>query len=107
MKKNSLYYLAILLCTFVSSVASAMENADLEGWIVKIDRTKSTLRVLSANKDGQKLPHDRVVVVKPGMINDFKLNDYVQVKFRDDLRYALMIEKSAPRVGQQAQSSNA
>ena len=107
MNKYSLYGSMVLFSMFFLSCASAMENPDLEGWIVKIDTTKSTLRVLSANGAGQELPHDRTVLVKPGLINDYKLNDYVQVKFRNDLRYALMIEKSAPRSGQQGQASKA
>lgn len=107
MKKNSFYGLMALFSMFFLSTASAMENPDLEGWIVKIDTTKSTLRVLSANGAGQDLPHDKVVMVKPGLINDYKLNDYVQVKFGDDMRYALMIEKSAPRSGRQDQAPKA
>ena len=79
-----------------ASCAFAMEKPDLEGWIVKIDVVKSTIRVLSANNEGEILAHDRVVAVKPGWINDFKVSDYVQVKFRDDLPYALMIEKTQP-----------
>lgn len=105
MKKYSVTTWAVLFSILFISRASAMENPDLEGWIVKIDTIKGTIRVLSANNDGQKLPHDHVVVVKPGLINDFKRNDYVKVKFRADLPYALMIEKSAPRVGPQAQAS--
>lgn|GEM_PF-2586481 len=104
MKKYSSYYLVGLFLMLYLARAFAMENPDLEGWIVKIDTTKNTIRVLSANPDGQMLPHDRVVAVKPGFINDFRLNDYVQVKFRTDLRYALMIEKISPRAGQQVQA---
>ncbi len=100
------YFITLAVCFSITFAprAFAMENPDLEGWIVKIDATKSTIRILSANKDGEKEPHDKVVAVKPGWINGFKLDDYVQVKFRNDLRYALMIEKSAPRVGRQAET---
>lgn len=107
MKKNSVYYLIGLFSIVFLSSASAMENPDLEGWIVKIDVSQNTIRILSANNEGAKLAHDHVVNVKPGLINDYKLNDYVQVKFRDDLPYALMIEKSSVPVGKAAQPSKA
>ena len=103
MKKYFAGCLVIVISLMFSHAAHAMENPDLEGWIVKIDANKSLIRVLSANAQEVELPHDRLVLVKFGWINDFKMNDYVQVKFRKDLRHALMIEKTEPRVGQQAQ----
>ena len=104
MKKSPVFYLALFFSLMFSHLAFAMENPDLEGWIVKIDASKSLIRVLSANSAGGELPHDRLVRVKFGWINDFKINDYVQVKFRKDLSHALMIEKSEPRVGRQAEA---
>src|SRR5262245_41809469 len=98
--------IALFSVIFLGNVA-AMENPDLEGWIVRIDKGQGTIRVLSAHNDGSKLPHDRVVPVKPGYINDYNLNDYVQVKFRDDLPYALLIEKAPVPVGQNAPAPSA
>ncbi len=103
MKKYFIPCLILFVGLAFGYKAHAMENPDLEGWIVKIDADKSMIRVLSANPEGNELQHDRSVLVKYGWINDFKMNDYVQVKFRKDLRHALMIEKTEPKVGQQAQ----
>ncbi len=99
MKKSFLFAFIVLSNFLLPFTAFSMDKPDLEGWIVKIDTVKSTLHVLSANPDGQTLAHDRKVIVKPGMIGNFKINDYIQVKFREDLRYALMIEKSSPKAG--------
>ena len=106
MKKYSAVWTACLLLV-LAACAYAMENPDLEGWIVSIDTINSTIRVLSANNEGEKLAHDKVVAVKPGWINNYKMNDYVQVKFRTDLPYALMIEKTEPAVGQQVKNPKA
>src|SRR3989338_6863514 len=99
MNKNLICALFLMTMCLWGPQAFAMENPDVEGWVVKIDNDKNVIRVLSANHEPDKVQRDWHVNVKPGHISDYHLNDYVQVKFREDLPYALMIEKSSPRVG--------
>lgn len=58
---------------------------EFEGEIIQIDYPKS--QILVHDTEGR----DRRVLVKQGMINNYKVDDYVQVSLMADLREAKMI----------------
>ncbi len=87
MKKYILFLAGIL---FSASLAWAQE-ADLEGRITRIDYTKNTILVLNELKNNIGL-RDYRVIVKQGMINDYKRNDRLKIWLMSDLREAEMIE---------------
>jgi len=103
MKKYFIPVLLILSVMTVTSLAQAIENPDVEGWIVKIDTTKGVLRILSAMPENGRLQHDYKVEVEPGKIDQFRMNDYVQVKYREDKLRAGKVEKASPNIPTQNQ----
>ena len=60
-------------------------NRDLEGRIVIVDNSKNTIVVHDAQG------HDRRVTLKQGMINNYKVDDYVRIHLMADLKEAKMI----------------
>ena len=90
MKKSILALgLGVLLC----SGAWAGDDPDLEGRITLIDYTKSVIRVKNEleNKIGKR---EYRVVVKQGMINDYKKNDKLKVWLMADHKEAKKIERT-------------
>lgn len=64
----------------------AESNRDLEGRIINVDHSKSTLVV--HDKQGR----DRRVTLKQGMINNYKVDDYVRIHLMADLKEAKTIQ---------------
>ena len=61
-------------------------NRDLEGRIINVDNSKNTIVIHDAKG------HDRRVVLKQGMINNYKVDDYVRIHLMADLKEAKMIQ---------------
>ena len=80
--------LGLILCSW----AWAGDDPDLQGRITLIDYTKSVIRVANEleNKIGKR---EYRVVVKQGMINDYKKNDKLKVWLMADHREAKHIER--------------
>ena len=86
------YIIALVLGIFLSAPAAWASDPDLEGRITKIDVPKST--VLIKNELDNKIGKREVrVVVKQGMINDYKKNDKLKVWLMADHREAKHIER--------------
>lgn len=63
------------------------DKTEVEGWINSIDVVHSKFVII----DGRGFNHR--VRVKQGAVGDFKINDHVKVRDREDHRFAEMIEK--------------
>ncbi len=92
--------LTVALLSFVaffglSFSALAMDDPDLEGPIVKINTVKNEIMVQNIGKNSRLKNKQKKVLVKQGMINGFRMNDYVQVRMMADNYEAAMIEKMA------------
>ena len=68
-------------------VTEVVDKTQMEGWIVKVDYTKSTFRLLDPRG------FERTVRIKPGSINDYRRGDHVKVTIDPDYRVAPFIEK--------------
>ena len=77
----------------IASAAYAMDKPDLEGPIVKIDTVKNVITVKNVGKDAQSKAKEKKVLVKQGMINDYRMRDYVQIRLMKDNYEAKYIEK--------------
>ncbi len=88
MKKYLLFLAGFLLLT---SFAWA-DEPDLEGRVGTIDYTKNTLVIRNVLKNtiGNR---DYRVVVKQGMISDYKRNDKLRIWLGEDHKQAAMIER--------------
>ncbi len=90
MKKNAILILAAAFL-FAGSVAWA-GDPDLEGRVTRIDYTKNRLVVQNEleNKIGKR---EYKVMIKQGMINDYKKNDKLKVWLMADRKEASQIER--------------
>lgn len=88
MKRFALVFAAFILSTSLAWAG----DPDLEGRITRIDYVKSTLYVRNELKN-QIGNRDYRVLVKQGMINDYKHNDRLKVWLMADGREASMIER--------------
>ena len=77
----------------LSATAAWASDPDLEGRITKIDVTKSIILVKNEldNKIGKR---EYRVLVKQGMINDYKKNDKLKVWLMADHKEASHIERT-------------
>ena len=89
MKKLTLLFLALL---FTTALAYA-DDPDLEGRITTISIPKSTITVKNEleNKIGKR---EYRVLLKQGMINEYKKNDKVKIWLMADHREAKHIERT-------------
>jgi hypothetical protein len=94
MRKIAVWFLAGILLAAPGVSIAEVANPDVEGRIVKIEYTRSMITVSNVlvNKTGQG-PREKRVKLKQGMINDYKLRDYVKVKLSADGRDAVGMEK--------------
>lgn len=76
--------------------AFAMKDPDLEGPVRKIDIGKNTMTIQNVLTDSKVKNKEKKVYVKQGMIGQFKMGDYVQVRMMADNVEAKMIEKTKP-----------
>ena len=67
-------------------VTAVQDPRDLEGEIIRVDYPASTIVVRDI--DGR----ERRVLLKSGMINTYKVDDYVVIRLRTDLQEALEIK---------------
>lgn len=83
-------FLALVLC---ASAAWAGNDPDIEGRITKINYTKSIIEVKNEleNKIGKR---EYRVLVKQGMINDYKKNDKLKIWLMADRKEAKRIERT-------------
>ncbi|MGH7197251.1 MAG: hypothetical protein ACREH5_00705 [Candidatus Omnitrophota bacterium] len=97
MKKGILA--ALSLAAFIGSSfgAFAMDEPDLEGPIVKIERMKSVITVKNVGENTKLKVKEKRVLVKQGWINNYKIHDYVQIRLMKDNYEAKMIEKTRPK----------
>ena len=84
---------AIFLGLLLSASAAWAGDPDLEGRVTTIDYTKSIIRVKNEldNKIGKR---EYRVLVKQGMINDYKTNDKLKVWLMADRKEAKHIERT-------------
>ena len=89
MKKRVLLF---LLGLFLLSAPAWAGDPDLEGRVTKIEMTKSILTVKNEleNKIGKR---EYRILVKQGMINDYKKNDKLKVWLMADRKEAKKIER--------------
>ena len=89
-KKIVIFALGILL---FASPAQAGDDPDLEGRVTKVETTKSVLTVMNEleNKIGKR---EYRILVKQGMINDYKKNDKLKVWLMADHKEAKHIERT-------------
>ena len=80
-----------LMALFITATAWA-SDPDMEGRITKIDATKSIITVGNEldNKIGKR---EKRVLVKQGMINDYKTNDKLKIWLMADGFEAKQIER--------------
>ena len=69
------------------SPTEAVDKTQMEGWIVKVDYTKSTFRLLDPRG------FERTVKIKPGSIGDYHRGEHVKVTINPDYRLAPFVEK--------------
>ena len=69
------------------SPTEAVDKSQLEGWIVKVDYTKSTFRLLDPRG------FERTVKIKPGSIGDYHRGEHVKVTINPDYRLSPLVEK--------------
>ena len=69
------------------SPTEAVDKTQMEGWIVKVDYTKSTFRLLDPRG------FERTVKIKPGNIGDYHRGEHVKVTINPDYRLAPLVEK--------------
>ena len=88
MKKYALLLAGILLFT----APAWAEDSDIDGRVSRIDYTKSIILVRNElkNEIGNR---DYRVLVKQGMINNYKKNDRLKIWLMADHREAAMIER--------------
>ena len=67
--------------------SSLIDKNHLEGWIVRIDYTKSHFRLLDPRG------FEKRVVTKPGTIGDYRIGDKVRVEIDPGYKRASVIEK--------------
>jgi hypothetical protein len=91
--------LVFALAAFVGASlgAFAMDEPDLEGPIVKIERMKSVITIKNVGEDAKLKVKEKRVLVKQGWINNYKIHDYVQIRLMRDNYEAKMIEKTRPK----------
>ncbi len=77
---------AVLITTPVV-IAKENKSRDFEGEIIQMNYPES--QILVRDLEGR----DRRVIVKQGMINNYKVDDYVQVSLMADLKEAKMIRR--------------
>jgi len=83
----------LLFGVFLLTSAAWAQDPDLEGRITRIDYTKSVILVKNElnNEIG---PREYRVLVKQGMINDYKKNDKLKIWLMADRREAKHIERT-------------
>ncbi len=95
MKKLSLIMLSLFAFLGLSLSALAMDEPDLEGAIVKINTIKNEITIRNDGPNAKMKNKEKKVLVKQGMINNYKMYDYVQIRLMADRYEAKMIEKAA------------
>lgn len=97
MKKG--FFAMLSLAAFLGAPFSAlaMDEPDLEGPIVKIERTKSVVTIKNVGENTKLKVKEKRVLVKQGWINNYKIHDYVQIRLMKDNYEAKMIEKGRPK----------
>lgn len=91
MKKWSVFFALTALLTM--SPAWAGDDPDIEGRVTKVEMTKSRLTVKNEleNKIGKR---EYRILVKQGMISDYKKNDKLKVWLMADHKEAKRIERT-------------
>ena len=98
MNKFSLSVLSLVVFLGLSLSAFAMDEPDLEGPIVKVNTNKNEITVKNIGQHSRSKNKEKKVLVKQGMINNYKMHDYVQIRLMADNYEAKMIEKvSTPK----------
>ena len=69
------------------SPTEVVDKTQLEGWIVKVDYTKSSFRLLDPRG------FERTVKIKPGNIGDYHRGEHVKVTINPDYRLPPLVEK--------------
>ena len=87
--------IVLALGLVIAPAVHAMDKPDLEGPIVKINMVKSVITVRNIGKDVQSKNKEKKVLVKQGMISNYRLGDYVQIRLMQDNYEAKQIEKQA------------
>lgn len=97
--------LSLTLSLTASPAIARMDDPDLEGPIKKIMTTKNEIVVKNMLTDSRVKNKEKRVLVKQGMINNYKMNDYVQVKLMADNFEAKQIDRIRPEEGKAAQQA--
>ena len=95
MKKLMFFALSLFVFFGLSFGTFAMDEPDLEGPIVKINTNKNEITVKNVGEHSRSKNKEKKVLVKQGMINNYKMHDYVQIRLMADNYEAKMIEKMA------------
>ena len=95
MNKLTLTALSLFFFLGLSLGATAMDEPDLEGSIVKIDTVKNEITLRNDGPHAKMKNKEKKVLVKQGMINGYKMYDYVQIRLMADHYEAKMIEKTS------------
>ena len=84
--------IVLMLGIFLSAPAAWASDPDLEGRVTKVEMTRSILTVRNEleNKIGKR---EYRILVKQGMINDYKKNDKLKVWLMADHKEAKHIER--------------
>ena len=90
MKKGLIAF--VLGLGFMSSLAWAGNDPDLEGRVTKVETIKNVLTVKNELKNNIG-PREYRILVKQGMINDYKKNDKLKVWLMADRKEAKRIER--------------
>ncbi len=84
--------LALFLAGITGSAFADMSDPDVEGRIANIDTVKNIIVVSNVLTNKNVGAREKRILVKQGMINNYKLADYVKVKLMADKKEAAMIE---------------
>ena len=96
----------LAVAAFVAAPAFArMDDPDLEGPIKKIMTTRNEIVVKNLLTDSKVKNKEKKVLVKQGMINNYKMNDYVQVRMMADNYEAKQIDVIKPSEGKAAKQA--
>ena len=95
MNRLFLTMLSLFFFLGLSMSALAMDDPDLEGPIIKINTIKNEITVRNVGEHAKLKNKEKKVLVKQGMINNYKMRDYVQIRLMADHYEAKMIEKTS------------
>ena len=93
MRKFVWAIMAVFCLGLTGSAFAEMSDPDVEGRIANINTIKNEIVVNNILYKEKKVgAREKRIKVKQGMINDYKLQDYVKVKLMADKKEAAMIE---------------